>query len=618
LTRPKAIAWITTVLGLPIAIYLLVYLSTHLSAPDLLSAEAQDRVVRYLRAAVDRSAEPALGADLAIRLRGPAWVTLYRKGEILLRLTSTDGQDLASWLRSARRELHESRALAVLDAAARTALRVKVDVTTGSGPVLSGIPIFFANSVAPGVDGLGLTVAGRSYHLLPDDLFRRDFLAGYKPFPFMDEFRTGLDLQAVINHFADVSELSRERWRSSHKRYFRFRVQSFVEDVNRTRALRVLRSRVPVDRISRADVRRALVRASDYVLRQIRPDGSFEYIYYPVNNSHSPPGDYSLPRHAGTTWFLSLAYRVLGDKRYIEGARRAVDYLTGPGVPPECRTTPYACIGTAHEGDLGSAALGAVAIVEYQQATGDKSYAPIARRLGDFMLWMQKDNGDFCHQYDPRSRKRNCKDILLYYTGEAAFGLAKLHQLTRDPRYVKPVEKALDFLTGENYDFFLGKFFISEDHWTCIAAEAAFDAVNKEQYARFCYEFAKLNARAQVQRGEGPLDDLVGAFTITPFFMPHNTPAGSRTEANVATYLLSVRRGEPQAHVLRSTLLGLRYLVDQQIRPESSYLFPDPAAAEGGMMQTPQRASIRIDFVQHAAEAMASGLKLVPEEGWAP
>lgn len=112
------------------------------------------------------------------------------------------------------------------------------------------------------------------------------------------------------------------------------------------------------------------------------------------------------------------------------------------------------------------------------------------------------------------------------------------------------------------------------------------------------------------------MGDLFGVFAITPFFVPHNTPAGSRTESNVATYLLSVKRGEPQADILRSIRLTVRYLVDQQLRPESTYLFRNADAAVGGMMQTPQRANIRIDFVQHAAAAMARGLELIPESRW--
>jgi hypothetical protein len=34
------------------------------------------------------------------------------------------------------------------------------------------------------------------------------------------------------------------------------------------------------------------------------------------------------------------------------------------------------------------------------------------------------------------------------------------------------------------------------------------------------------------------------------------------------------------------------------------------------MLQTPQRPNIRIDFVQHAAGAMARALPLIPETQW--
>jgi len=38
---------------------------------------------------------------------------------------------------------------------------------------------------------------------------------------------------------------------------------------------------------------------------------------------------------------------------------------------------------------------------------------------------------------------------------EASLALAKLYQITKDPAYVGPLERALDFLVGEKYDFFL-------------------------------------------------------------------------------------------------------------------------------------------------------------------
>jgi hypothetical protein len=601
-----------------IALYAFVYLHYRLPDRILLDEKGQARVVRYLRAAIQHQAPPAI-ADLTLVLPGSGWISLYSgtNSSLLLR-HETEKSTLAQWLVSVRQLILQSPTIKNLSPQEKARLRIKVDLETSRGPIISSIPMIFAQSIVPGIDGLGFSAAGKTLYLLPDDLFARDLLAGYQPFFFMGEFRSGLDLKTIVNDFANRLELSSTAWRNTSKKYFRFRVQSFVESLDHQLAKPVVRSRVPVYPINRTVVQQAVQNAADYVLRQIRPDGLFEYIYYPLSDHHSPPGDYSLPRHAGTTWFLSLAYRILGQPRFKRGAQGAIEYLAAHAIAPACQNQSYSCIGNDHDADLGSAALGVVAIVEYQQATGDNRFEKLAGKLGQFILRMQKPDGDFCHQYTPSTKTKNCNEVLLYYSGEATFALAKLFQLTHDLRYAKPIEHALDYLTGGMYDFFLGQFFISEDHWTCIAAEAAFEVVNKDQYAHFCYEFAKTNQRAQVQPDDGLLQDLQGAFLITPFFTPHNTPSGSRTEANVATYLLSQKRGEPQPEILHTILLSVRYLVDQQLSREGGYLFPNSAAATGGMMQTPMRANIRIDFVQHAAAAMARSLPLVPKQWWQP
>jgi hypothetical protein len=100
--------------------------------------------------------------------------------------------------------------------------------------------------------------------------------------------------------------------------------------------------------------------------------------------------------------------------------------------------------------------------------------------------------------------------------------------------------------------------------------------------------------------------------------MPHNTPVGSRSEANVGTYLLSQHWKRADPEVLDTIRSAMRYLVDQQIRPESAYLLPNPARALGGLTQTPMRSQIRIDYVQHAAAAMVRALPLIPQRPWPP
>lgn len=610
----RRVALYTVVLPLVFfaGVYVLVYQRYRMRVLPQISGSVQQQVLRWARRVIEggKTSTPTLADPIA----GPVWISVYEAGQRLLRVRG-EGPTLGAALGAIA-----SRLPALL--AGRQDLkpkleraRIKVDITTGKGPIITSIPILFAKSVNPGLDGIGLAVGGKRAYLLPDDLFGQELLAGYRPFFFMHEFKTGLDIKTIVTLLADEIGIERHEWRSTAKRYFRFRVQSFIEAMPNRAAVAVLRQRLFVERIDRQQVRRAVIRAADYVLRQMKPDGKFHYIYYPLRDQHSPDAEYSLPRHAGTTWFLSLAYRKLKQPRYKRAARRAIEYLAAHAVPLQCRNTPYACVGSESYTDLGSAGLALVAIVEYQMATGDTRFEKLGRRLGEFIVKMQKANGDFCHQYYPRKGEKDCTTVLLYYAGEATLGLAKLHQLTGDSRYVKPLERALDFLTVGKYEFFMGRFFISEDHWTCIAAEAAYGAIHKPQYLRFCRQFAALNRRTQIRKNDA-LGDLQGAFAITPFFMPHNTPVGSRSESNVATYLLSVRHGKPDPQVLDTVRNAVRYLVNQQLGPESGYWLPNPARASGGLTQTPSRTQVRIDYVQHAAAAMTRALPLIPEQPW--
>ena len=600
---------------LPAGLYLGVYMRYRLApAPGLPQAVASAAMAN-LRGALNSQAKPA--AEHPLPDNRPLWVTLSLDGKRLFRARLDQG-GLEQRLEQARALITADDQLKTLSGAERKRARFKLDLAVGEGPILSGIPFFFAKGLVPGLDGICMKQQTSSEAdtleacLLPDELYSRQLLSGYQPFYFMHEFKTGLDLQATVDLLADRLDLTMEQWRTGTRAYHRVRLQAFVEapDASGT-ALPVRRLRAnPPREITAADVRLAVTRAANYVVRQMRDDGKFEYIYYPLEDRHSPPGEYSLPRHAGTTWFLALALKTTGDKRVGAAADRAITYLAANAVPDACRETPYACVGNDKHADLGSAALAAVAISEYQQATGNKSYARLAHRLGSFILHMQKPNGDFCHQYAPDRKERDCKEILLYYSGEATLALAKLYKATGDKRYLPALERAMDFLVGGKYDFFLGQFFISEDHWTCIAADVMPETLNKESYARFCYAFSALNRRAQVLPGEGIMGDLSGAFSITPFFMPHNTPVGSRTEANVGTLLLARRRGEETPELRAVVMDALRFLVDHMIKPDSAWHYRNPAAAEGGILQTPVRASIRIDYVQHAAAALARALPL--------
>ena len=121
----------------------------------------------------------------------------------------------------------------------------------------------------------------------------------------------------------------------------------------------------------------------------------------------------------------------------------------------------------------------------------------------------------------------------------------------------------------------------------------------------------RFGLRAQTEKTDVQAD-FAGTFNVAPFIAPNNAPPGSRTEANMASYLLMKHHGLSTEEAEKSILAAARYLVDQMIRSENTYLFAKPRVAVGAMMETPVRPVVRVDYVQHAAAALVQALPLIP------
>jgi hypothetical protein len=123
----------------------------------------------------------------------------------------------------------------------------------------------------------------------------------------------------------------------------------------------------------------------------------------------------------------------------------------------------------------------------------------------------------------------------------------------------------------------------------------------------FCHGYGAFLRAQQAEPGEHPdEDDYAGAYNLTPFVAPYNTPAGSRTEAMISAYLLGKHHGSPDPAVAAQIRAALSYALGQQIRPDSEFdvIASALGTGDGAMPGTPLDRNIRIDYVQHVCSAM--------------
>jgi hypothetical protein len=613
----------------------IVYLAFRIAPPERLGADDRARVMAPLRAALDERSEATGGGDgrpapaapdiaadapaLHRRLAGPLVATVWSGGASIARVDAT-GRDLAEATAAAAASLRELPQVRALPAAERAAARLQVDLVTGTGPLGAGNWLFdrlaipgIADMLAinPGVDGVGVDLGGRPVLLLPHELVGSSLLAAKRPSELMPDFAMGVDLKGISRLLA--SRTGQPGASAPPGALYRFRTDTFVEPPDHAGPpLPLYRGLPPAPEVSARTLREAALRGGRYLVAHLAANGRYVYqhdLWTGRQTDATVPGPYSMPRHAGTTYFLAELYRITRESWLREPVERAFAHLADLLAHGGCASTlpdgtALDCVLDRGEtvAHLGSTALAVVALAEYQRATGDARYLTLATRLAAWLLFMQRPDGSFRHLYDVTKRTPDEAAQLLYYSGEAALALARMHAITGEPRYAAAAGRALDWLV-DWYDFFMGGFFYGEEHWTCIAAEAIWPAVRNDRYAAFCDGYGRFVRAQQFAPGEQPdEDDFTGAYGLTPFIVPSNTPTGSHTEALISTYLLGQHRGAPDPQLAAQIRAALQYLLGQQIRPDSAFDVVGPG--DGAVPDTPINRSIRIDYVQHVCSAM--------------
>ncbi len=348
----------------------------------------------------------------------------------------------------------------------------------------------------------------------------------------------------------------------------------------------------------------AIRAAGEYLKQAVREDGSFVYLYYP-QTSHASKS-YNELRHAGTTFAMCQIYEITKDPALLAAIKRALAYLDktslGPD-PADAGRVDFRAVAEPQRlySKLGGTGLALLAFGKYTEVTGDQQYLELMRAYGRFIEFMQESNGDMRMRYwrSAGEKERDVEDVL-YYPGEAFFGLAKLYGLDgRNERWKKVAIKGIDFIVNTR-DANLPTNKLEPDHWLMYAINEWYRVQPQSNHLAHAKRLvdgmlANFNARPKYP-------DFAGGFSERP----QTTPTACRLEGLAAIYRLAEHIGDAEEMKRIYDVLGLgaSFLMRNQYNSVNTMFFQNPEKAIGGYMMSYWAPEIQIDFVQHSTSAL--------------
>lgn len=318
--------------------------------------------------------------------------------------------------------------------------------------------------------------------------------------------------------------------------------------------------------------------AGRYLANQVNATGEFNYGWFACFDKKIK--HYNSLRHASTTYSMLEAYELTEDEFILEAAVNALAYLQKNFIY-EKEDLAFLIEPELREVKLGGAAATLLAFTKYMKITGNKTYLPLCRKIANAILSLQDKDGKFTHVLEYPTLE--VKDIfrIVYYDGEAVFGLLRLYEIDLDSRWLDAAAKSFNHFIRDNY-------WQNHDHWLSYCANEITKYIPDEAY----YEFG-----------------LQNAFDNLPFIYARETTFPTFLELTVATKEMTLRmEKEGLQHLLldysieeleKTITKRAHYQLNGYFYPELAMYYKNPARIEGSFFIRHQSFRVRIDDVEH-------------------
>lgn len=512
-----------------------------------------------------------------------------------------------------RNTLQDARYGGPLEAAAARQVRLEVFVLLAGVELADRSPEGVKSAVALGVDSLRIVRDGpKRKEATFLNYVPINYGYGSNPARMLDR----LCLKAKLDEIAEAAGKPEARDRSDEQKdgglaeavlrdpavkLYRVPTIHLLESADPDEVLELYRCDrlIPVAEVNRASVEESIRLCGEWLLASMRWNGAMEYKWYV--NSRTYSSDNNMIRQWMTTVALWDLYRFTGDERFRTAARGNLRYnMQAFYREDEERNTGYILFNG--KAKLGAAGFAVRAILNIDE---EEQYSRPLERLVNFILSLQGADGSFRAIYFPETGKYDSSAKLQrYYVGEALLALMRLYEEKQDPRLLEAVTKAFPYYR---------EFFKKDGHpaavpWLTQAYYRAYRADDNPAYAELVFRMTDLVASIQNTTGR-PQPDLLGRF-YDPEHREYGPPLAASTgvfvEGLVDAYRMArIREDKAREQAYRQAIvLGIRSLMQLQYRDDNLYCVEDSFRTRGGLRGTVLSTTIRMDYTQHAVQAM--------------